>query len=114
MSNIALAASMRMSLARYVDFAAACLAALTTISQTQGTQHERLLRLSLVWWRRAAEDPRRGSPLLFRHTPTPLTRDLPQARGVRPERLAKFRARFLERGRRVGTGILPPRLRACP
>jgi hypothetical protein len=40
--------------------------------------------------------------------PTPLACDLPQARGVRPERLAKFRARFLERGSRVGTGDPAP------
>jgi hypothetical protein len=51
--------------------------ALTTMSQTQGTRHDRTLRLPLVWWRRAAEDPWRGSPLLFRYMPTPLACDLP-------------------------------------
>jgi hypothetical protein len=78
-----------MPLARHVDFAAACPGSpLTTWSRTQGAYHEHLRRLSLVWWRRAAEDPWRGSPLLFRYMPTPLARDLPQARGVRPEGLA--------------------------
>jgi hypothetical protein len=87
---------------------------LTIGSRTQGAYHERLLRLSLVWWRRAAEDPWRGAPLLFRDMPTPLARDLPQAWGVRPERLAKFRARFLERGSRVGTGDPAPEAADLP
>ena len=84
------------------------------MSQTQGTYHERLLRLSLVWRRRAAEDPGRGSPLLLRYMPTPLARDLPQARGVGPERLAKFRARFLERGSRLGTEDPTPEAAGLP
>ena len=100
-------------LKRHVDFAAEFLARLT-ISQTQDTHHERLLRLPLVRRRRVAEDPGRGSPLLLRCMPTPLACDLPQARGVRPERLAKFRARFVERGSQLGTEDPAPKTAGLP
>jgi hypothetical protein len=82
MSHVdALPASMRMPLARQSISPQRAWPLLATISQKQGTHHERLPRLSLVWWRRAAQDPWRGSPLLFRYMSSPLARDLPQADG---------------------------------